>query len=98
MDAGHFQIPQRASSQTWGSEIHRDLVNTWRLMAERGCFSFDSSPLGGSYHLVSAPSSRVGLLELPMDVAIRRVIVPLLHLRFDELQEISTAMIRTRRA
>src|SRR5262245_42224964 len=28
--------------------------NTWKLMAERGLFAFDSDPHGGPYRLVSA--------------------------------------------
>lgn len=31
------------------------LVNTWRLVAERGLYAYDCDPSGGPYRLVAAP-------------------------------------------
>ncbi len=46
-----------------------DLVNTWRLVAERGVFAFDADSNGGPYHLVAAPESPVEVSQLPDAVA-----------------------------
>jgi hypothetical protein len=36
-------------------EMPSNLTNTWRLVAQRGLFAFDSDPNGGAYRLVAAP-------------------------------------------
>src|SRR5687767_7294422 len=44
--------------------IGAGLESTWRRMAERGCFAFDSDVLGGPYRLVAVPSEPVRVGEL----------------------------------
>jgi hypothetical protein len=36
-------------------DLRPGLGNTWRLVAERGVFAFDSDPHGGPYRLVAMP-------------------------------------------
>lgn len=45
-----------------------DLVNTWRMVAERGLYAFDSDPNGGPYLLVAAPVVPIRLTSLPASV------------------------------
>lgn len=47
-------------------DIASGLANTWRLVAERGLYAYDSSPNGGPYHLVAAPV--IATLALPTSV------------------------------
>jgi hypothetical protein len=56
-------------------EIAPDLVNTWKLVAERGLFAFDCDPNGGPYWLVAAPQHAVRVNELPTPIAevVRRI-------------------------
>ena len=49
-------------------ELPPGLTNTWRLVAERGLFAFDSDPNGGPYRLVAAPVSPVLAADLPRSV------------------------------
>lgn len=37
-------------------ELPPGLKNTWRMVAERGLFAFDSDPHGGPYRMVAAPA------------------------------------------
>lgn len=45
------------------------LANTWRLVAERGLYAYDSDPNGGPYHLVAAPLVAAKTDALPPEVA-----------------------------
>jgi hypothetical protein len=50
------------------------LVNTWRLVAERGLYAYDCDPSGGPYRLVAAPVVAAKTNALPpsvVDVATR---------------------------
>lgn len=50
------------------------LVNTWRLVAERGLYAYDCDPNGGPYRLVAAPMIAAKVDDLPheiVDVATR---------------------------
>ncbi len=75
-------------------EISADREDTWRMMAERGVFAFDSDPTGGPYRLVAAPKAPIRPEQLPATVA--RVVASLAyeHLRFSELQEMDDALLR----
>lgn len=44
------------------------LVNTWRLVAERGLYAYDCDPSGGPYHLVAAPVVAAKGDALPSEV------------------------------
>ena len=41
------------------------LVNTWRLVAERGLYAYDCDPTGGPYRLVAAPVVPAKADDLP---------------------------------
>jgi hypothetical protein len=78
---------------TCSREMPMGLVNTWRIMAERGLYSFDSDPLGGPYRLVAAPLKPMLLESLPaiVGVAVRRV--TLQNVAFRTVKEIAGAQI-----
>jgi hypothetical protein len=59
--------------------------NTWRLVAERGLYAYDSGAHGGAYRLLAAPSVPVRVAALP--AAAREVVgsIRFQHLRFSEL-------------
>ena len=46
-----------------------EVVNTWRLVAERGLYAYDYDPVGGPYCLVAAPAVPVRADALPAVVA-----------------------------
>jgi len=70
--------------------------NTWRRVAERGVFAFDSDALGGPYKLVAAPEVVVLVDELPKVAAavVRRLVFP--GLNFAQFREISTELLQQR--
>jgi hypothetical protein len=74
-------------------ELAPGLVNTWRLVAERGVFAFDSDPLGGPYRLIARPDVPVRLAELPAAVAEVVQGVTLRTVRFDEARELSESQL-----
>ncbi len=45
------------------------LINTWRLVAERGLYAYDCDPNGGHYRLVAAPAVPARVDSLPLAVA-----------------------------
>lgn len=45
------------------------LINTWRLVAERGLYAYDCDPNGGPYRLVAAPAVPARVDSLPPAVA-----------------------------
>lgn len=73
--------------------VETQLQNTWKLMAERGVFAFDSDPEGGPYRLVSAPRKSVRLGELPEHVS-RVAGAITLNLCFADVQELSTSTLQ----
>lgn len=50
-------------------ELHPKLTNTWRMMAERGVFAFDSDLFGGPYRRIATPDVPVRAEQLPAAVA-----------------------------
>ena len=46
-------------------QLDAGLVNTWRLVAERGLYAYDCNPNGGPYRLVAAPSIPARAEHLP---------------------------------
>src|SRR4051794_13176045 len=46
-----------STSTRLAPELPPHCTNTWRLVAERGLFAFDSDVHGGSYRLVAAPQT-----------------------------------------
>lgn len=49
-------------------ELPPGLKNTWRMVAERGLFAFDSDPHGGPYRVVAAPADPIRIVDLPRGV------------------------------
>jgi len=45
------------------------LINTWKLVAERGLYAYDCDPNGGPYRLVAAPRVATTVDALPASVA-----------------------------
>jgi len=45
------------------------LINTWRLVAERGLYAYDCDPNGGPYRLIAVPAVPVRADALPAVVA-----------------------------
>jgi hypothetical protein len=72
------------------------LKNTWRVVAERGLFAFDSDPQGGPYRLVAAPQEPIRLSELPgpASTVVGQLVFP--HLRFMDLREIPKELLQQR--
>jgi hypothetical protein len=79
---------------TCSRELPIGRTNTWKLMAERGLFAFDSDPLGGPYRLIAAPQSPVALLDLPASVraVVGRIVLP--SVAFRAAKEVTEAQIR----
>ena len=73
------------------------LKNTWRMMAERGVFAFDSDPHGGPYRLVAAPEAAIRADALPGPAAAVARLLVLSQLRFSELTEAPSDLLRKRR-
>jgi hypothetical protein len=73
--------------------VEGDLQNTWKLMAERGVFAFDSDPEGGPYRLVAAPRKSVRLSELQDHIS-RVAGAIVLDLCFADVQELSTSTLQ----
>ena len=57
-------LPASTTSR-FAPELSDDHVNTWRLVAERGLFAFDSDVGGGPYTQVAAPRIPIPATELP---------------------------------
>jgi hypothetical protein len=76
---------------------NRDLppghVDTWRAMAERGLFAFDSDPLGGPYRIIATPHAPVLVTDLPADIGRLLSRVILLGVRFAEAVEIDEDLV-----
>jgi hypothetical protein len=68
--------------------------NTWKLMAERGVFAFDSDPHGGPYRLVSAPQQPARASDLPEAVVRAATRFVLAHLRFAHTSELPAAALQ----
>jgi hypothetical protein len=70
------------------------LCNTWKMVAERGLFAFDSDPLGGPYRLIATPHRPVILENLPTIVkgVVSRVVLS--QVTFRIAQEITEDQLR----
>lgn len=66
-------LPASTAAQ-FSPHLAPGLVNTWRLVAERGLYAYDCDPNGGPYRLVAAPVVPAKAEALPTvvaDVAVR---------------------------
>ncbi len=61
-------LPESTSAR-FAPDVTAGVVNTWRLVAERGLYAFDADPNGGPYRLVAAPLSATKSNSLPERVA-----------------------------
>jgi hypothetical protein len=77
-------------------EVHSDAQNTWKLMAERGLFAFDSDAHGGPYRLVAAPESPIRIADLPETIGSIVGRIVLRGLSFVQSREIATRLLRDR--
>lgn len=65
---GVLALPATTQAQFY-PPVSPGLVNTWRLVAERGLYAYDCDPNGRGYCLVAAPSVAVTADRLPLEVA-----------------------------
>jgi hypothetical protein len=82
-------LPGRTEAR-FAPSLAPGLKNTWKLIAERGLFAFDSDPHGGPCRLVSAPSRPVRTNELPAETIAVVTSLVLAHLHFAESSEVLT--------
>jgi hypothetical protein len=75
--------------------VGEGLTNTWKLVAERGLFAYDSDPNGGPYRLVATPAVPIRMAALPVDIAdvVARI---KLALRFEDKAEVTNDLVRAR--
>lgn len=90
--AAVLDTPARSTVEC-GRDLPSGRVNTWRLVAERGLFAFDSDPSGGPYRLIAKPHAPVRATELPRSVAsvAERITMPTVS--FNSLTEVSEEQI-----
>jgi hypothetical protein len=71
-----------------------NVVNTWRLVAERGLYAYDCSPNGGPYRLLAAPVAPVRSSALPASIAevVNSVTYP--AIRFATLDTITDELLK----
>lgn len=77
-------------------QLAEGLENTWRMMAERGVFAFDSDAHGGPYRLVAAPEAAIRASALAEPAAAVAQALVFSHLRFADLTEVPTALLQKR--
>jgi hypothetical protein len=94
--AAVLSLPATGSA-TCFRELRTRLTNTWKLVAERGLYAFDSSPLGGAYRLIATPDTPARLKDLPASVGhvAGRVVLP--DVTFRSSSEITESQIRHQR-
>jgi hypothetical protein len=69
--------------------------NTWRLVAERGLYAFDSDVHGGAYRLLAAPSVPARAADLPGTARAVVGSIRLQHLRFSELTSVPPELLES---
>jgi hypothetical protein len=88
-----------STSARFAPQIPASCTNTWRLVAERGLFAFDSDFRGadfpgGPYCLVAAPETPVPAAELPAIVVKVLSHMQYRRLRFATLTTISADLLQ----
>jgi len=74
-----------------------ELRNTWRMVAQRGVFAYDSDVYGGPYRLVAAPEAPIQVAELPSAAAAIVGRLMFAHLRFADSSEIHKGSLEPQR-
>lgn len=77
-------------------ELPSGYKNTWRLVAERGLFAYDSDFNGGPYRLVAAPLVPAHITELPSLVEPAAGSIRVCSETFVDLRLISADLLRCR--
>ncbi|KYF87379.1 hypothetical protein BE17_18680 [Sorangium cellulosum] len=77
-------------------ELAPGLKNTWRLVAERGLFAFDSDPHGGPYRMVAAPVDPIRIADLPRRVNDIVERLKLRQVRFADQSVVPTELLQER--
>jgi hypothetical protein len=72
------------------------LINTWRMVAERGLFAFDSDPHGSPYRLVAAPVTPARIADLPASAVDVVSQLQLPWLRFSNLSSVPKEHLQPR--
>lgn len=83
-----------STAARFSPSLSPDLENTWRSLAERGLYAYDSDYHGGPYRLVAAPERPAQLGELPELAIAVASSVRLVGIRFDEANSLSGDMLR----
>lgn len=89
----------RSTSAKFAPELRAGFTNTWRLVAERGLFAFDSDFRGADfpgrpYCLVAAPETPVTAAELPAIVVSVLSYMQYRRLQFATLTTISADLLQ----
>lgn len=71
-------------------------VNTWRSVAERGLYAFDSDPNGGPYRLVASPEVPILVRDLLPKIASAVRSVELVSVCFSSTLSIPNEMLKER--
>lgn len=77
-------------------ELAPGLKNTWRMVAERGLFAFDSDPHGGPYRMVAAPVDPIRIADLPRRVNDIVERLKLRQVRFADQSVVPTELLQER--
>ncbi|XYH92482.1 hypothetical protein ACMHYB_31965 [Sorangium sp. So ce1128] len=77
-------------------ELPPGLKNTWRMVAERGLFAFDSDPHGGPYRMVAAPVDPIRMADLPRLVIDIVEHLKLRQVRFTDQSVVPTELLQER--
>ncbi|WP_437825296.1 hypothetical protein [Sorangium sp. So ce1153] len=77
-------------------ELAPGLKNTWRMVAERGLFAFDSDPHGGPCRMVAAPVDPIRVVDLPRRVNDIVERLKLRQVRFADQLVIPTEVLQER--
>jgi hypothetical protein len=83
----------KTTTATCNQDLPPGHVDTWRAMAERGLFSFDSDPLGGPYRIIATPHAPVLVTDLPADIGRLLSRVILSGVRFADTVEIDEDLV-----
>jgi hypothetical protein len=75
-------------------ELPNGLQNTWKLVAERGLFAFDSDPNGGPYERIAAPATPIEVSLLPTEVAVVATRIVYSNIFFESYTELTDAELR----
>jgi hypothetical protein len=91
IDAISSLPPSTSASCT--RQLAEGLVDTWKQMALRGLYAFDSSVHGNPYRKVASPNVSIHVAALPEHIATTIRLNHFPRLRFADLEEVTPAML-----